>query len=134
MYAHERLLIYFFFQVKGLYKLEVHIHSYDNPSGRCPGCIERLNTEPGCCDLYSDLDSCMGDDKCDTYFIYAVGTLDSSQPGDNCSSSELQSNQSTRQVSLHNEDDRYLDFSNKTVLGLSNPLILHGVDDAWRVC
>ena len=120
-------------QVEGLYNLEVRLHDYTNPTSKCPGCIEVLNSEPGCCDLYGELTSCVSNQRCDTYFTYTLRPLDSTQMGNNCSVPDSANHTNQTLTSSSNQDDGPLDFNSETVLGLRNPFILHGVDNEWRV-
>ena len=47
--------------------MEVRVHSYHNPTGRCDECQEDSNSDrPGCCDEERDLDVCSLQETCDT--------------------------------------------------------------------
>lgn len=91
-----------------------------------------LSTEPGCCDRYNKFRSpCESDERCDSYFTYFVRRLGSTDRGENCTQGSSLSEQ--QGISLPNVDDASIDFSNATVLGLANPLVLRGLDNRWNV-
>jgi hypothetical protein len=112
--------------VEGRYLVEVRLNGYTNPSGKCNS--ENCFTENGqqyCCDSY-DTDICMGGDRCDSYFLYCLRPLgEVDRVG--CFNNE------TRDVSLHNRDDGYVDFSQSKVLGLNNPQNFSGLENAYEV-
>ena len=85
-------------QVKGLYNLEVRVHNYTNLTGKCPGCVEVLSPEPGCCDLYGELSSCGDFYRCDTYFTYVLRVLGSNEMGENCTTSNSDKYSSSRRM------------------------------------
>ena len=53
--------------------MEVTLHSYRNPTGRCDKC--QVGTQPGCCDetlVRSASEQCPLTSACDTAFTYCV--------------------------------------------------------------
>ena len=120
-------------QVDGLYNLQVRMHNYTNPTGKCPSCVEVLSPEPGCCDRHGQLGSC-DSYRCDTYFTYILRALGSSKTGENCTTADPDNTSlHWRQTSLPNINDGRINFSDSTVLGLDNPLTLGGWDNSWNV-
>ena len=107
--------------VNGLYVLEVRLYGYDNPTGRCQGCVSL--GQVGCCDRHDTMEC--SSFLCDTYFHYCLRSL-GSQEGGECSYFGSVTSSATL-------DDRPIDFSQSTVLGLSNPLILPGLTNQWNV-
>lgn len=108
--------------VEGRYFLEVSVHGYSNPTGRCRGCRVRGVIERGCCDNFLTT-VCSGSLSCDSFFTYCIGN------GDRGCADPLQ-----QRTSTVNENDGPVNFSQSTVLGLENPLILQGVTHAYHVC
>ena len=110
-------------RVNGDYNVEVKIFSYDNPTGRCRSC-RRENGDGirSCCDDFSHFDSCSGDRRCDSYFIYCLRPFGMTRPS--CSGF-------TQKMSTVNIDDRSINFSRNKVLGLNNPLILSGLTTGY---
>ena len=98
--------------------MEVELHGYHNPTGRCRGCL--FEERRGCCDLFRTID-CEGDLQCDSYFVYCLAISQGCAPN------------SQRRISTSNENDGPLDFSSSLVLGLENPLILEGLEGAYEV-
>ena len=116
--------------VEGRYIVEVRLNGYTNPSGKCRGC----NWPSNCCDnippetrpIRTDNVDCIGERRCDSYFNYCLKPF-----GDrrlDCSASEY------RNTSAVNFNDGPLNFSQSTVLGLSNPQVLSGLRGAYKVC
>ena len=62
--------------VSGSYIVEVNVHNYQNPSGRCDGCQAGNDPGPGCCDedfvrpLNQACPSSGPDVICDTFIAY----------------------------------------------------------------
>ena len=98
--------------------MEVELHGYHNPTGRCRGCL--FDGRRGCCDRFRTID-CDGDLQCDSYFVYCLAINQGCAPS------------SQRITSDSNENDGPLDFSSSLVLGLDNPLILEGLEGAYEV-
>ena len=112
--------------VNGDYNVEVKIFSYDNPTGRCRNC-PRENGDSGprsCCDDFNRFDSCDGDHRCDSYFIYCLRPF--GMIGGDCTSF-------TQMTSTVNIDDGSINFSRNKVLGLNNPLILSGLTTGYDI-
>ena len=114
--------------VKGLYHVEVKLLGYENPTQRCQEC--RLsNGLRSCCDDFSRNDRCTDDDReCDSYFIYCLRPFETSNTREGgCS------NFHEKMISGVNTDDNQsgIDFSQSKVLGLDNPLHLHGLTDDY---
>ena len=107
--------------------MEVQLFGYDNPTGRCydqEQCI-RDDGQHRCCDD-TRATGCTGVRRCDSFFIYCLRPLGSDGVG--CS-------QYRNRTSLSNSDDNDLDaddFSQSTVLGLENPLILRGLTEKYN--
>lgn len=57
--------------VMGSYVVELRVHSYHNPSGRCDQCGEASRTNPWCCDETSPTspDRLCPNDSCDTLMV-----------------------------------------------------------------
>ena len=108
--------------VEGRYFLEVSVHGYSNPTGRCRGCSLNGESERGCCDRFLTT-VCRGDLLCDSFFTYCIGN------GDRGCLDPLQ-----QRMSAVNVNDGPVNFSQSTVLGLENPLILQGLTYAYHVC
>ena len=108
----------------GSYVVDVNVHSYWNPSGRCDECQE--GPEPGCCDeteVRPADDPCPITAVCDTIIFYCAVPL-----GDHiCApTSGLYSK-------LYNPNANSLDFDAEgTLIGTELPLIIEG-DEPWRV-
>ena len=100
--------------IRGDYTILVHSHSFSNPSNRCAQC------QFGCCDQFGTT-VCTGTDRCDTLFTYCLLPFNSTTL---CT---------PQAVSGTAFDDRSIDFTQATVLGLPNPLPLSGVSERWEV-
>ena len=109
--------------VDGLYQLEVTVFGYNNPTGRCQDCIEEDDDIRGCCDDFENT-RCSGSELCDSFFTYCLRTIGSTGRG--CS-------YFGNQISGVNSDDGPLNFSQSTVLGLTNPIILQGLTNTYTV-
>ena len=107
--------------VEGLYQLEVTVFGYNNPTGRCQGCVH--DDTRGCCDDFRRT-SCSDSELCDSYFIYCLQEKGSTESG--CS-------HIGNQRSTHNINDGPLNFSQSMVLGLENPIILQGLTNTYMV-
>ena len=104
--------------------------NYSNPTGRCQGCPQDLSNNVSivrsCCDAGSMFTGPCDDFRgCDSYFIYCLRPLNSTAEG-GCTKFE-------NQTSTANMEDGPIDFSQSTVLGLANPLLLQGLTDAYTV-
>ena len=110
--------------VHGRYEVEVRLVSYNNPTGRCPGCRLSGNDEVGCCDTFR-VETCEDSQRCDSFFVYCLRPLNSTVEG-GCANFETKTSNS-------NLNDGPVDFSRSTVLGLPNPFLLQGLTDAYTV-
>ena len=104
--------------VGGDYTLSVTMTSYSS-NGRCSECNDE--SRYGCCDNWESTScgSVGSSRRCDTYFQYCLldpGTAFSLPITCNIRAQSPQAN----------SNDAAIDFSQSTVLGLSNPLILSG--------
>ena len=110
--------------VHGRYYVEVQVFNYSNPSGRCRDCqLSSYEWIASCCDDTEDFDVCSGSQRCDSYFTYCLRPFGSEGKG--CEDKE-------NRTSTINEDDQWMNFSRKTVLGLENPLKLPGLTNGDR--
>ncbi len=109
--------------VGGRYIVEVELFGYSNPTQTCQDCRSGGQfANPGCCDRH-DRGTCLDGDRCDSYFLYCLSTIDSS--GRDCS-------YSGNRVSTVNMDDGSVDFNQSVVLDLENPLQLLGLTDVYE--
>ena len=107
--------------IHGNYTVLVRSHSYSNPSNRCIQCQVNIGSQVGCCDQFNTLTACTGTTRCDTLFTYCLQPFGSNTP---CT---------PQAVSETAFDDRPINFTQATVLGLPNPLPLSGVSQRWEV-
>ncbi len=114
---------------EGRYFVEVKLNGYTNPTGQCERCKLLNGWIQTCCDV-KDInfatDNCIEERRCDSYFIYCLRPIGDREL-DGCSSSEH------RNISFPNSNDGPLNFSQSTVLGLSNPQVLSGLRSAYEV-
>jgi hypothetical protein len=110
---------------EGRYFVEVRLNGYSNPTGKCNSEVCFPDTQSQTCCDSDDTNNCMGRERCDSYFTYCLRPLGEVN--------EEYFNNETRAVSLSNEDDGYIDFSQSKVLGLSNPQNLSGLGAAYEV-
>ena len=116
--------------VKGRYQTEVSLFQYNNtPPGKCHGCNNVITNEhrhQGCCDNPTINGTCIGDDLCDVYFTYCLRPFGSMGRG--CFNY-------TNVISSVKNDTSSFSFpqENMNILGLSNPLLLPGLTDAYTV-
>jgi hypothetical protein len=113
---------------EGRYLVEVRLNGYTNPSGQCEGCEIFNGWIQTCCDVQDinfATDNCIEERQCDSYFNYCLRPIGDGEP--DCSPSER------RDTSSVNMNDGPLNFSQSTVLGLSNPQVLSGLRDAYEV-
>ena len=111
--------------VEGRYLVEVRLNGYSNPTGSCQDCIS--STGLTCCDTSRVTSDCSDEGRCDSYFFYCLRPFGEVRPNPGCFSNE------TRDTSAANRNDRPLDFSQSTVLGLNNPQVLSGLEDMYKV-
>ena len=114
--------------VQGLYQVEVRLLGYENPTQRCQGCRVFGSGVRSCCDDFSRSTRCVGDRKCDSYFIYclrAFQTRDSQEGG--CPNSD------GTVTSAVNTDDGMIDFSQDIILGLENSFQFQGLTKDYTV-
>ena len=111
----------------GSYIVEVNVHNYQNPSGRCEDCQEGNDPGPGCCDeegVRPLTESCPV--VCDTLIAYCslpLGNVNiTCDPGADGNSSRF-----------FTYDSNSIDFDAEgTLLGTDLPLIIEG-DEPWNV-
>ena len=109
----------------GSYQVEVRLFNYSNPTGRCCDC-PRQNMVRSCCDAFDIFTGpCGGVRGCDSFFLYCLRPLNSTVEG-GCANF-------AKKRSTVNMDDGPINFSQSTVLGLHNPLLLPGLTDAYTV-
>ena len=105
----------------GEYEVEVRVHSYHNPTGRCDECQEDSNSDqPGCCDEAEEreLNTCLMQETCDTSAGLCIRPLGST--GTNCAANQGMVNGTTIEY-----DTNYLDFESSPELeffGIPNPI------------
>ncbi|XP_064389499.1 delta-like protein A [Halichondria panicea] len=104
------------------YVVQVKMVSYSHPSNTLPGGRR-------CCDSPWEFNSvvpCNEGERCDTYFIYCLRPHASTATP--CPSNEP----GCTAVSNYIVDGADIDFTQPTVLGLSNPFNLTGISTAWE--
>ena len=85
--------------------MEVELFGYDNPTQTCQDCRdEPFDANRGCCDHF-DRTICMGDDRCDSYFLYCLKTI-----GSTSSTGRLNCSYFGSRVSSVNYQDEPVDF------------------------
>ena len=114
-------------RVCGDYVVEVSVQSYNNPTNRCVVCTQPgYPNNPGCCDDFSMRDgNCTGELACDNYFTYCLEHFSTSDISSECLTAGV--------TSGVNVDGAPIDFSQPTVLGLPNPILLNGPTTDWQV-
>ena len=118
--------------VWGDYRVEVFVHTYNNPTSYCRDCIGDDDDTPinpssvGCCDTFNR-ETCQGSQLCDNRFKFCWRPLGTG-PGDD--SDECQGIELDTTTII--EDTDSLDFTNTDVLGLSNPLTF-SMQGPWTV-
>ncbi len=100
------------------YVLQVEMVSYSHPSNR--------RSDGRCCDPNNG-GGCNGGERCDTYFIYCL--LPRFSTATECPNTAP----GFTAVSSVSRDGADIDFSQPTVLGLTNPFNLTGITTAWEV-
>ena len=104
--------------------VEVRVHSYRNPSGRCDECREDGNPDPGCCDepgvIRPTTSRCP--QTCDTAFTYCIRLSGQTQEC-HLDNAEYSYRYETNTNNLNFGDD---------ILGIPNPIEESDVE-AWRV-
>lgn len=113
------------------YILNITLQSYSS-NGRCAECREEEDEGNGCCDDFESR-SCgtagVSSRRCDTYFLYCLLPI-------NTNTATYGRNPVPCTVIAQSEstvNDAPIDFSQSTVLGLSNPLIFSGISSTWEV-
>ena len=101
------------------YVVQVKMVSYSNPFNR--------RSDGQCCDPDNNGGGYTEGECCDTYFIYCL--MPRSSTATQCPNNEPK----YTAVSDHIVDGATIDFSQPTVLGLSNPFNLTGISRAWEV-
>ena len=124
----QLLILSQFALVEGLYVLQLQLLGYDNPTQ------ERLFCNDDVCSSDLDLGQCCdgsgtctnGGRRCDTFFIFCLRPLGTLVFGCGFSSAiVIQSDV--------NENDAVINFSQSTILGLSNPINFPGLTNDWNV-
>ncbi len=100
------------------YVLQVEMVSYSHPSN--------TRSDGQCCDPGNG-GGCTKGELCDTYFIYCL--MPRSSTATECPNTAP----GFTAVSNVRTDGAAIDFSQPTVLGLSNPFNLTGISTAWEV-
>ena len=111
--------------MEGLYILQAQLLDYDNPNQLSVHC--NVFCQVDCCDGMQMQDCVSGNRRCDTFFTFCLRPLGTTGRGcDSPSSgSEIQSEV--------NQNDAAIDFSQSTILGLSNPIVIPGLTNDWNV-
>ena len=112
--------------VNGDYILSITLRSYSNQDNRCAGCRSENIDSYGCCDNWEST-SCTGSRMCETYFQYCLLPLET------ISTAREPVHCRVIAQSTSTENGGTIDFSQSLVLGLSNPLQLSGISNAWMV-
>ena len=106
--------------------MEVRLFGYDNPTQRCQDCRDGEFADAGCCDDFVLTEAvCTNGRRCDTFFIYCLRTIGSA--GRNCPYF------GAKMSTANTNDELIIDFNQRSVLGLDNPLQLQGLTDAYTV-
>ena len=109
--------------VSGSYVMEVSIHSYRNPTGRCDGC--QPGPDPGCCDETSvrpEGDECPENSTCDPILGYCARPI-----GGICSTEDFLASLTF----FHNTNNVNFDLAG-SLFGLDNPLVVERTEP-WSV-
>ena len=111
----------------GEYEVDVRLHSYLNPTGRCDECrVDRNSDRPGCCDEERDRDMCSVQETCDTSADFCIRPLRSIDTS--CAANQKRVNGTTIEINTNNLDfERSGDF-----FGLHNTIPLFGIG-SWMV-
>ena len=121
-----RIYTQVFITVKGRYQAEITLFRYNNtPPGKCQE-YDFGQQMWGCCDSHMNFHVCEGGELCDVYFTYCLRRFGST--GSGCSNY-------TNVTSSVGNDLSSFSFPQQdmNVLGLSNPLLLPGLTDAYTV-
>ena len=104
------------------YNIVVMIGDYTNPHHSRLSTCNFSRCFKTCCDGHDGSGRCY---HCDSFFTYClrhVDTLTADCPeGGTIMRSDV------------NPNNKSIDFSQNTVLGLDNPLVFHGLNDTWNV-
>ena len=104
--------------MSGSYRVEVSIHTYDNPTGRCDEC--QPGPDPGCCDETSVRpadEPCSISSTCDPIFGYKHCGIDTRNNG-YCEGVESTNSKFTINTNSVDFNSTWLDFE------LDNPVIV----------
>lgn len=115
--------------VEGLYILQVQLRDYDNPNQQCFSCTDQpfQQCSSECCDA-GEGNCTSGERRCDTFFTFCLKPLGNTELG--CDSSNSRSSMVESNV---NQNDKAIDFSQGSFLGLYNPVNLSGLTNNWNV-
>ena len=115
--------------VQGRYLLQIRLNGYNNPEGKCIGCLlDQSRSTHSCCDDYGRFSNCISDRRCDSYFIFCLRPFGSQREEYDCQTFY----NDTRMTSVNNNDGP-IDFTNEIVLGLENPFLLPGLTEEYEV-
>ena len=115
--------------VQGRYLLEVRLNGYENQEGKCVGCPrDQSATTHSCCDDFRRFSNCVGDRRCDSYFIFCLRPFGSERQRYDCRTLY----NDTRVTSV-NRDDGPINFTSEMVLDLENPFLLPGLTEEYEV-
>ena len=107
--------------------MEIEFFGYSNPTGRCADCpVPKGQTVHSCCDNFSKT-TCTRAARCDSYFHYCLRALGDTSTTSGCS-------YFGSEVTFANINDAPLNVDEAgSVLGLTNPLQLSGLEEEYRV-
>ena len=104
------------------------MYSFHNPTSVCATCesdsfwVESL----GCCDNYGNTRTCLGDELCDTGFLFCIIPL--------IGTSHCTYGTGASQLTPHYQPDTTSVFaSSNQFAGLDIPFMLSGISTEWRV-
>jgi hypothetical protein len=114
------------------YEVEVTIHTYQNPTGRCDECRRPGFSNPGCCDEAfirpPNLPCETTTDTCDTTVDYCIRELRST-------AADCSAGQTVLSTFAFPETNRYEYMStlSPSFFGVDNPLLVIGHNKSWTV-
>ena len=107
------------------YDIFVGIHSFTNPTEKCPVCRNDPLQPFGCCDRFDEVNECTGDNRCDYIFYYCNRPLGSPPNTD-------PHNIASCQITVPSLNE-VPDFNRSVVQQVSNPLKFETRPGSWRV-
>lgn len=124
--------------VGGNYEVEVTVHSYLNPTGRCAGCGTDSNQDPGCCDelpidrlFQLDLSCPVLEDTCDPTVDYCVRPL--GETGGECPEGQVVLSPTAFGETNNFTFIPFYTSSAPSFFGVENPLLIVAEDTPWAV-